>query len=111
MTEPEDPSNPPTRSTIRWTPSAFRDLEHTHSFLALRDARAAREFAGRVRRALAQLEQHPESGAVADDLEPVGTYRHVVLKHHRLIYMLDQDFVVILRVWDCRRNPEDLAIP
>jgi toxin ParE1/3/4 len=95
---------------IRWTPSAFRDLQNAHEYIRLRDAKAASKFAGDIRCAMKRLADHPESGPVADDLEPVGDYRHVLVQPFRVIYLLDQGAVVILRVWDSRRNPDDLRV-
>lgn len=47
-------------------------------------------------------------GPVARDLTPYGRYRHWVSGHHRIIYRIDSETIWILRVWDARRNPDDL---
>jgi len=96
---------------LRWTPSAFRDLTNAHEVLKSRNPAATRSFADRIRRAVEQVRHHPESGPVADDIQPVGDYRHVVVRPHRIIYMVDEQVVVILRIWDSRRNPADLILP
>lgn len=57
---------------------------------------------------MARIERHPEIGAVASDLLPLARYRHVVCDHYRIIYRIGDQVIWILRVWDARRNPEDL---
>jgi toxin ParE1/3/4 len=103
---PADPSG----QSVRWTRSAVRDLTNAREYLHLRDAKAARAFARGIRAAVDRTGRHPDSGPVADDLEPAGEYRHVVVPPYRVIYMLDDDLVVILRVWDSRRDPSALYL-
>ena len=110
MTDRDRVAPSPEPFLIRWTPSAFRDLQNAHEYIRLRDAKAARKFAGDIRRALKRLADHPESGSVAEDLEPVGDYRHIVVRPYRVIYLLDHGAVVILRVWDSRRDPAALRV-
>jgi plasmid stabilization system protein ParE len=93
---------------VRWSRLAYLDLESAHGYLEGENPSAARRFAAAILRAIENLERHPQMGAVARDLQPVGTYRHVVCGHHRIIYRIDGEVLHILRVWDTRRNPEDL---
>lgn len=60
--------------------------------------------------ALERLEEFPESGAVATQLEPEGRYRQVVLRPYLIIYRVVDDVVWILRFWDSRRDPESLVV-
>ena len=96
---------------VRWTRSAFRDLENAYEYIRFRDRGAARRLAKAVRKAVERVGAHPESAAVCEDVEPVGVYRHVVVSNYRVIYMVDQDgVVVVLRVWDTRRDPSTLRV-
>jgi plasmid stabilization system protein ParE len=93
---------------IRWARSAVRDLESAHAYLEERSPEAARRFAAEILRAVESIAQHPEIGAVAADLDPPGKYRHVVCGRHRVIYRIEPELLWILRIWDARRNPEEL---
>jgi len=96
---------------VRWTPSAFRDLENAYEYLRQRDAAAARRFAASVRDAVRRVSEHPESGRVLEDIEPAGTYRHVVVPPYRIIYWLPEPgIIVVTRVWDGRRDPATLKV-
>lgn len=94
--------------TVRWSRLAYLDLEEAHGYLEGENPGAARRFAAAILRAVENLERFPQMGTVARDLRPAGTYRHVVCGHHRIIYRIDGEVLRILRVWDTRRDPEDL---
>jgi hypothetical protein len=65
----------------------------------------------RVIRAIDQLEFEPELGAVANDVEPVGRCRHLIVAPFRVIYQVGGGAVLILRIWDARRDPGTLVVP
>ena len=93
-----------------WSPSALRDVEAIHQSLASRSSRAATAAVRAVKAGAERLQDHPEIGAVAEDVDPVGVYRHLVVRPFRIIYRLEGATLRILRVWDSRRNPDDLRI-
>lgn len=95
---------------VRWSRLAYLDLESAHAYLEAENPGAAQRFAAQVLRAVENLGLYPHLGAVARDLRPVGAYRHLVCGHHRIIYRIDAEVLNILRVWDARRNPEDLRV-
>jgi plasmid stabilization system protein ParE len=96
---------------LRWHDEAVRDLERAHAFLLERNPEAARRFARRVLEAAESLRVSPGMGPVAQDVSPQGRYRSWTLGRYRLIYRVDGRTIWILRVWDNRRNPEDLSAP
>ena len=93
---------------LRWTERARRDFNLAFAFLHEESPRSARGFAGRIRKAVRRIRDLPESGAPALDLKPERTFRHVVTATHRVIYQITSNEIVILRIWDGRRNPQDL---
>jgi plasmid stabilization system protein ParE len=95
---------------IRWAHRAGLDLDSAHAFLAERNPDAARRFAAKILGAVRDLERLPEMGVVSRDLAPAGRYRHVVCGHHRIIYRIESEVIWIVRIWDTRRNPEDLEV-
>ncbi|NJL27127.1 MAG: type II toxin-antitoxin system RelE/ParE family toxin [Thermoanaerobaculia bacterium] len=98
------------KKRLRWHSQAVRDLELGHDFLHQHNTEAARRFASSILDATERLRTYPELGPVARDLRPEGRYRHWVCGRHRLIYRIDGEIVWILRVWDTRRDPADLAV-
>ena len=75
---------------IVWSRLADLDLESAHAYLAERSPEAACQFAADILDAVGRIERHTEIG------------------RHRIIYRVAEGAVVILRVWDARRRPEDL---
>lgn len=57
------------------------------------------------------IEEHPEVGAVAEDLLPRGAFRHFPSPPYRVIYRLTEQELWIVRIWDTRRDPADLWVP
>jgi plasmid stabilization system protein ParE len=96
------------RSRVRWSRLADLDLEAAHAYLAGHSPEAARRLAAEILEAVSHIERHPEIGAVASDLRPARRYRHSVCGHYRVIYRLEAEVILILRIWDSRRNPADL---
>jgi len=87
---------------------ALFDLNAVFDYHRRRNAIAAKRLMARLRDGAELIASNPEAGAVASDLEPEGKYRHLVVRPYRIIYRIDVDRVYILRVWDSRRNPDDL---
>lgn len=83
-----------------WTPSALRDVERLHGFLAPRSRDAARRAAGAIRRGVNALAAHPEIGRPVEEMPPefrewfvqFGDSGYVVL------YRYDGELVAILAV-------------
>jgi len=94
---------------IRWTRLALSDLRAIHDWLRERDPDGARRWAGSTKRAVSLLARFPYMGPTVQDLEPPGRYRQLVRGWHRIIYRVEGNTLFILRVWDCRRNPQDLT--
>ena len=86
------------RVAIVWAPSAERDLGRIHEFLRADSPRRAARMAARVLDAVEMLELQPELGEVADDVEPIGRCRHLVVAPLRVIYQVADRQVRILRM-------------
>jgi plasmid stabilization system protein ParE len=97
-----------TKMKVKWTGPARRDLLELHAYLSLRDPIAAGRYVGAVREASDRLAEFPEMGARFDPRPLEGEFRSVVIRNHRLIYRLDDDCVVVFRLWDCRQDPDAL---
>jgi plasmid stabilization system protein ParE len=90
--------------TLRWAPDAVRDLARLRDFLGSKNAAAAARAAERILQAAATLRERPELGRVVEDedwrefLVPAGRIAYV------LRYRIDEDAVVIARVWHSRED-------
>ncbi len=99
------------RALVAWARSADRDLERIYAYIGLESQKRAANVVTSVIRAVDQLEFEPELGAVAQDVEPVGRCRHLIVATFRVIYQVGDRGVVILRIWDARRDPDTLFVP
>lgn len=96
---------------IRWAPLAADDLERSFEHVRESSPRAARDLVVQLREAVSLLPAHPRMGPVAEELQPRGAYRSILVgSHHRVFYRLGDDYVWVLRILDTRRNPEDLDL-
>jgi toxin ParE1/3/4 len=98
-----------TRLPVVWSSTALLDLSAIFEYHRRRDPAAARALVRRLHDAAERVAAHPDSGPLATDLEPPDRYRHMVVRPYRLIYRVDTNRVLMLRVWDARRNPDDLV--
>jgi plasmid stabilization system protein ParE len=89
---------------LRWAPGAVADLVRLRSFLGDKNPAAAARAAQRLREAAALLRSQPELGHAVDGevfrdlLAPFGGGAYV------LRYRIDDDAVVIVRVWHGREE-------
>lgn len=82
---------------IVWTEPALSDLDAIADYIALDNPNAARALVQRVFQHIGQLEKHPESGAIPQELEG-SRYRQIVEPPCRIIYRYGDDQVFILHV-------------
>jgi len=72
---------------------------------------AARRYAAGIRAIMESLLDAPDLGSWVDDLDTEQRYRQRVYRNHRIIYRRDDPFVVVVRIFDGRRDPMDLREP
>ena len=91
---------------LRWTPGALQDLVRLRDFLGPKNPSAAARAAERILQAAATLRENPELGHAVED-EP---WRELVASAGRTAYVLryriDDDAIVIARVWHSREERE-----
>ena len=100
------------RFRVVWSEAAVRDLEDIASFVA----RDAPLDAGRL---LARLEArasspvaHPRRGGLVPELLRFGlkAWRELVVRPHRLVHRIAGRTVVVLAVFDARRDLEEVLL-
>lgn len=96
--------------SILWAPAAERDVGRAWAFLEQRSTAAAAALVRGVLGTIELLADQPELGRPADDVEPIGRYRAAVSKPYRIVYRVTDEEIVVLRVWDTRRDPGDFQL-
>jgi toxin ParE1/3/4 len=97
---------------VDWAESAGRDLLGIVNYLAGRNPAAAAEVLERLERRAAALRTAPGRGRVVPELARLQMrhYRELIVTPHRLIYRIDGSRVLVLGVFDSRRNLEDVLL-
>jgi len=94
------------RSKVIWTSFAKADFQETLDFYSKRNQNKiySKKLLQRVRVLIQLLVRQPQLGA-ATEFEAV---RAIGTSPFRIYYKVEEKRLVILLVWDARRNPEDL---
>ena len=95
---------------VEWTERALADLDDAFAYIDDRNPEAAQRFFRGLFNAVKELATFPEMGPLVFDLDPPGFYRQLVRGHHRVFYKIDSDLVIVMRVWDARRDPTRIDI-
>ncbi|MHC4342598.1 MAG: type II toxin-antitoxin system RelE/ParE family toxin [Planctomycetota bacterium] len=100
------------RLRVQWAEAAVRDLEEIVAFLALDSEPVAEALLRRIEKRAAMLESNPTRGRVVPELArfQMRTWRELVIKPYRLVYRMEGDTVIVLAVFDARRDLEDLLL-
>ncbi len=99
------------RSVI-WARAAVQDLEEIVAFIATASPGNARRVLRRLRERASVLEVFPERGRVVPELSRFGirALRELVVRPYRLIYRVTPDRVLVLAVFDGRRDIEEILL-
>jgi toxin ParE1/3/4 len=97
---------------VLWSEVAVRDLERIVDFLEAESPSAADAFfTGMAERALS-LETMPQRGRLVPEFAhfDISTYRELIVRPYRLVYRVDAARVLVVAVFDGRRNLEDVLL-
>lgn len=85
------------------------DLDQAFHFLSEKSPNSARKAITSILERVSQLENFPESGPEESSLSHrKKTHRYLVSDHHKIIYRIEKQAVLIIRVFDTRQNPKKL---
>jgi len=98
------------RRPVAWTDAATRDLGAIRAYLSARSPQGSLGVVRRVVACTRRLGEFPEMGAVAEELFPEVRVRRVVSPPYKVYYRVEDERVLVLRVWDTRRDPSDLDV-
>lgn len=95
---------------IKWSPVAINSLEEVYNFyLAQANATVAHRIIMEIRQEVRYLLIFPTIGSVQEQNGKATQYRYILKQHHKILYTIKQDCIIIAYVWDTRRNPKTLA--
>jgi toxin ParE1/3/4 len=97
---------------VDWAQVAERDLLGIIGYLADRNPASAVEVLDSLERRAASLRSSPGRGRVIPELArlQVRQYRELIVAPYRLAYRVDESRVLVLGVFDSRRNLEDVLL-
>ena len=72
------------------------------------NATAAARYAAGIRATIMRAQESPAAGAWVLDADPPQRWRQMIYRNHRIIYRYDDQHVIVLRVFDGRRDPREL---
>jgi len=91
------------RYKLLWTGPALEDLREIRQYVSLDNPRAAKKLAQSIETSVLRLKDHPLSGRTVPELAHQG-YREVLVAPYRIVYEVQKNRVVILKVWHGRRS-------
>jgi toxin ParE1/3/4 len=100
------------RVPVEWATIAARDLAQIVEYIAQDDPGAAARVLDRLEAKASSLETMAGRGRIVPELQRIQIrgYRELLVKPYRLIYRVESARVVVLGVFDGRRNLEDILL-
>lgn len=94
---------------VWWTESAARDLEEIARWISQDEPGAARRVLYKLRDRANSLRLVPERGRVVPELARMGVrrWRELLSGPYRIVYRVEEERVLVLAVFDARRDIED----
>lgn len=89
---------------VVWVDDARQDLEEIYLFLVRVSQKSAAATHNKIYDEAGTLAQAPFSGPVISDVSP--EHRALFVKpYYKIVYRIYGELVVVVAVWDCRKNP------
>jgi toxin ParE1/3/4 len=102
----------PRRFEVFWTETAIRDLEQIVDYLEQEAPMAAQRTFDRIAESSRTLDTMPLRGRIVPELArfEIAIYRELIISPYRMIYRVSTDRVLVVGVFDSRRNLEDILL-
>lgn len=96
------------RYKIEWSLEASEDLIDILAFYNKRNGSSvySRKLYTHFQKRIKLLSNNPLLGTQTD----FETVRVLITENYQIIYEIFEEFILIIMIWDCRRNPEDKII-
>ena len=95
---------------VNWAGPARLDLVDIAEYIAEENPATARKIVKKIESKIANLYIQPERGRIVPELSNHGItkFRELIFPPWRVLYQIDDKFVLIFLVADGRRNLEDI---
>ena len=92
---------------VFWTDTAIEKLEDIFDYYKNKASiQVARSIVGTIVDSTINLERQPKIGQVEELLiNRTNEYRYLVSGNYKIIYWIDEPYIKIATVFDCRQNP------
>ena len=98
---------------LKWSPQARKRRKEIYDFYQAVNPQAAKSILEDINSEALRLTRFPEMAAREPALEGLSRiYRSLVVRHFlKIVYFFEKekDEVVVVTIWDCRRNPDKLT--
>ena len=93
---------------IEWSIEARQDLISILEFYIQRNGNAtySKKLNSRIKKSIKLLSKNPLIGTQSE----IDSVRALITGDYQIIYEIFDRLILIIMVWDCRRNPEDKII-
>ncbi|HNW97375.1 MAG TPA: type II toxin-antitoxin system RelE/ParE family toxin [Bacteroidales bacterium] len=95
---------------IIWTHEALEETKLIYKYYKLKASlRVAKNIKNRIFSSAKNLQKQPRKGQIEELLiHKKGEYRYLVTSNYKIIYKLTEKEIYIMKVFDCRQNPEKI---
>lgn len=95
---------------VLWTDTARFQLEDIYDYYKTKASlKVAKKIVTKIIDRTIKLEKHPNIGQIEELLkERQNSYRYLVEGNYKIIYWIEDNYIKIASVFDCRQNPEKM---
>ena len=92
---------------VIWTQSAISELENIFDYYKSKaSAKVAKKITNSIVQTTTSLRTNPKMGRIEELLiSKTFEYRFLIEGTYKIIYFINNNFVVVASVFDCRRDP------
>jgi len=97
---------------VEWAQIADDDLTEIIEYIAADNVTAAKKILNAIETRAQSLVRFPKRGRIVPELKEFGItwYRELIFRHWRIVYRIEVSTVLIVGVFDSRRNLQDILI-
>jgi plasmid stabilization system protein ParE len=96
--------------TVLWADSAIAELQDIHDYYITKvGIKVAHKITNSIVDKSLSLTNHPRIGAIEELLNhKKEEIRYLVDGNYKIVYLIEQQIVLITTIFDCRQNPDKL---
>jgi Plasmid stabilization system protein len=85
-----------------------KDIRKLYKYLSVRNISATERLIKSIFDRILLLEKNPQIAPFELFIDSDIEYRSLVVSHYKIIFLVDNDIITIVTIWDCRQNPYKL---